>query len=63
MNRAIDFVVEGQRKNGMPWRTWKKQAEEDSMALDLSREDAIFQSRCNVALNQAATRLRGIRPP
>ena len=60
---AIDIEVEGHRKNRMPKRTWKKQAEEDSMILDLSREDAIFQTKWSVALNQVATRLRGIQPP
>ena len=53
---AIDIEVEGHRKNRMPKRTWKMQAEEDSMILDLSREDVIFQSKWSVALTQVATR-------
>ena len=39
--RALDFEVEGQRKNGMLKRAWKKQVEEESANVGLRREDAI----------------------
>ena len=41
LRRALDFVIEGQRKNGRPMRTWKKQVEEESMKVGLRKEDAL----------------------
>ena len=35
LRRALYFEVEGQRKNGRPKRTWKKQFEEESMKVGL----------------------------
>ena len=40
LRRALDFEVEGQRKNGRPKRTWKKQVEEESVKVGLRRKDA-----------------------
>ena len=31
LRRALDFVAEGQRYQGRPKRTWKKQVEEESV--------------------------------
>ena len=41
LRRAVDFVVEGQRRKGRPKRTWKKQVEEESVKVGLRREDAL----------------------
>ena len=41
LRRALDFEVEGQRKNGKTNRTWKKQVEEESVMVDLRKEDAL----------------------
>ena len=41
MRRALDFEVEGQMKKRRLKRTWKKQAEEDSLKVDSRKEDAL----------------------
>ena len=41
LRMASDFEVEGQRRKGRPQRTWKKQVEDESMKVGLSREDAL----------------------
>ena len=41
LRRALDFAVEGQRKKGMPKRTWLKQVEEESVKVGLRREDGL----------------------
>ena len=41
LERPLDFDVNGQRKKGRPKRTWKKQVEEESVKVGLSREDAL----------------------
>ena len=41
LRRALDFVIEGQRKKGRPKRTWKNQVEEESMKVGLRKEDAL----------------------
>ena len=41
--RALNFDVEGQRKKGKLKKTWKKQVEEESIKLSLSREDVLCQ--------------------
>ena len=38
---ALDFGVDVQRKKGRLKRTWKKQVEEKSIKVCLSREDAL----------------------
>ena len=38
--RALDFDVDNQRKKGRRMRTGKKQVEEESVKVGLSREDA-----------------------
>ena len=41
LGRALDFVVEGQRKKKSPKRMWKKQVDEESMKIGLRRKDAL----------------------
>ena len=43
LRRALDFEVEGQRKKGRPKRTLKKQVEEASVEVGLSRDDALYR--------------------
>ena len=50
--RALDFKAEGQRKKGRPKRTWKKQAEEESMKIGLRRKDALCHSMWSVGINK-----------
>ena len=38
---ALDFEVEGQRKEGRLKRTWRKQVEEGSVEIGWSREVAL----------------------
>ena len=59
LRRALDFEVEGQRKNWRPNRTWKGQVEEESMRVGLRRKDAL----CCVSVNKIAAELRGIWTP
>ena len=42
--RALDFDI-GQRKKGRLKRTWKKQVDEESVKIDLSREDVLCRSK------------------
>ena len=39
-------------------RTWKKQVEEESVKVDLRREDALCRSKWSVGINQIAVGLR-----
>ena len=41
LRRALDLEVESRRKNVRPNKTWKKQVEEESVKVDLRREDAL----------------------
>ena len=41
LRMALDFEVEGQRKEGRPRRIWKKLVEEESVKVGLRREDAL----------------------
>ena len=41
LRRALDFEVEGQRKNGRPKRTWKNQVDKESVKVGLRWEDAL----------------------
>ena len=44
LRRALSIQVEDQWKKGMPKRTRKKQVDEESVKVCLSREDALCQS-------------------
>ena len=44
LRRALDFEVEGQMKIGRPKWTCKKQVEEESVKIDLRREDMLLLS-------------------
>ena len=41
LRRTLYLEVEGQRKKGRLKRTWKKQAEEESVKVGLRRDDAL----------------------
>ena len=58
LRRAIDFEVEGQRKKERPKRTWKKQAEKESVKVGWRRKDALCRSKWSVVVNQIAAGLR-----
>ena len=53
---ASDFKVEGQRKKWRTKRTWKKQVEEESVKVGLSREDAPCRSKWIIGVNLISTR-------
>ena len=55
LRRALDFVVEGQRKKRRSKRTWKRQVEEEHVKDGIGREDAIGQSKWIVGVNLIAT--------
>ena len=44
IRRAMEFEVKGQWKKGRPKRTCKKEVEEQSMKVGLSREDVLCSS-------------------
>ena len=50
LRKALDLEVDGQGKKGRLKRTWKKQVDEESVKVGLSREDALCQSKLSVAL-------------
>ena len=54
LRRALGSEVEGQRKNGRPKKTLKKQVEEESMKVGLRREDVLCRSKGNDSVNQIA---------
>ena len=54
LERALNFEVEGQRKKGRPKRTWKKQAEEESMKVGLRRKNGLCRSMWSVGVNNIA---------
>ena len=58
LRRALDFKVEGQRKIWKPEWMRKKQVEEESVKVGVSREDALYQSKWSVGVNQIANWLR-----
>ena len=58
LRKALYFEVEGQRTNERLKRTWKKQIEEESVKVDLRREDALCQSKWCIGVNQIAAGLR-----
>ena len=45
IRKALDYVVEGQRKKWRLKRTCMKQVEEENMKVALSREDAFCLSK------------------
>ena len=54
LRKGKDFEVEGERKNDRPLRKWKKQAEEESMKVDLRRNGAHRRSWWSVCMNRIA---------
>ena len=58
LRRALHFEVEGQRKNGRPQRTWKKQVEEESMKVGLRRKNSLCYSKWSVGVSKIAAWLR-----
>ena len=60
---ALDFEVESQRKNGRLKRAWKNEVEEESVKVNLRREDALCQSKWSVDIIQIAAGLMCIWPP
>ena len=55
---ALDLEVEGQRKKWRPKRTWKKQADEESMKVGMRKKDALCRSKWSVSVNKIAAGLR-----
>ena len=55
---ALDFEVESQMWIWRLKRTWKKQVEEESVRVGVSREDGLFRSNWSVGINQTAAGLR-----
>ena len=50
LRKALDFEVEGQRKEGRLRRTWKEQDEEGSVKAGLRMEDALCRSKWSVGV-------------
>ena len=58
LRRALDFVVEGQRKKGRPKRTCNRSVEDESMKVGSRREDVHCRSKWSVSVNKIAAGLR-----
>ena len=58
LGRTLDFEVEGKRKKGRPKMTWREQVEEESVMIDLRREDALCRSKWSVGVSQITDGLR-----
>ena len=46
LRRALDFLIEGERKKWRPERAWRNQVEKESVKVGLRRKDAIFFVEC-----------------
>ena len=55
---GIRLVVEGQRKKEWSKRTWKRQAEEESVKVGLRRKDALCCSKWSVGIKMIAAGVR-----
>ena len=58
LRRTLDFEVDGERKKGRPWRTWRNQVWEESEKVGLRRKNAHCRSKWSVGNNQIVVRLR-----
>ena len=58
LRRALDSEVKDQRKKWRPKKTWKKEAQEESVKVGLRMEDAPCRSRWSVGVNQIVGGLR-----
>ena len=58
LRKALDFEVEGQRKNGSPKRTWKRQVNEERVNVGLTMEDALCRSKCIAGVIEISAGLR-----
>ena len=59
LRSALDFEVEGERKNGRPKRTCNRQVEEESVKAGLRRrEDEFCRYKWNVGVNKISAGLR-----
>ena len=58
LRRALNFEVEGQKKKGRPNRTWKKQAEEESVKIGLRRKDVLCRLKWSFGVNLIVAGLR-----
>ena len=63
LRRALHFEDKGQRNKWRLKRTQKKQVEEESVKVGLSREDALGLSKWTVSDYLNTNRLRRIWPP
>jgi len=41
LRMALSFNIVGQRKQRTPWKTWRRQVEEDITGIGLRKEDAL----------------------
>ena len=58
LRMALGFGVEVQRQRERPKITLKKHIEEESLMVDLRKEDALCRSRWSVGVNEIAAWLR-----
>ena len=58
LRRALNFEVEGQRKNGRLKRTWKKQVDVESVKICMRWKGVLCRSKWSVDINQIAVWLR-----
>ena len=58
LKRALDFVIEGQRKKGRQKRTWKRLVVKEIVKVGLGKEDVLYQLKWSVGVNKIAVGLR-----
>ena len=58
LRMALNHEVDGQRRKSRLKRTWKKQVEEESVKVDMRRDETLCRSRWSVSVNQIAAGLR-----
>ena len=52
LRRALKFEIEGQRIKWKPKRTWNRQVEEESLKVDISKEDELCRPKWIISVNQ-----------
>ena len=63
MRRALNFEVEGQGLKAGSKMTWKKQVEEESTKVGLSKVDMLCRSLWIFCVDQIGTTMMGVWPP
>ena len=57
LRKALEFEVEGKRKQGRPRKTWRLQVEKERKSVGLKKEDAKNRVRWRMGVGEIAGRV------